>query len=198
MLKVNTIEVKFVDIELRRLDFEKSKKYFLKDYLVYAPYDCHTNAFVRFYDKNYKIVDENKSDYKFVIGLSVCFSKDGNYCCTHSWVMEKNKIVDVTLFANAFHSQNIKIYSIDKINWDEEPSKNLGYISYRIFTNREFDKICKTKCMGITDKNKVNKIMQDFLMAEIEKLENDKEFISEIEKKYNCKYVSDVFDKVIE
>ena len=87
---------------VKRINFDKSLSYYLKDKEQYLPCECHNNTYLKFYDYNYPEVEKRMDSFKYVTGLLLIDDGVQKIAFIHSWIEKNNEIIDVTVLANSF------------------------------------------------------------------------------------------------
>ena len=122
----------------KRINFDLSLRYYLKDYDSYFRCDCHINTFQKFFDNNYEEIEANEHSFKYVIGLYL-FNYDGKKLCyLHSWIEKNNEVIDVTPFANAFVSKET-VFEGPEFEESKRVLTEARYISIKSMSNKKLN-----------------------------------------------------------
>lgn len=163
---------------VKKIDFEKSFKYFWKDKEYYQPRDCHVNTYARFYDKNYEEVERRISKFKYVTGFLDIEDDDGKKCILHSWIEKDGFVIDVTPFAN--------LYSFVKEDFSDDNLQELKkltinkskYVSLTALSDIEFTKKCKEIASNCEDVgSQYIGAIEDFIMKIVESISSNEKLI---------------------
>lgn len=184
-------------IKLCSIDFDKTLKYFVKDKFEYQQNECHSNTYSRFYSCNCEEVDLRSNDFSFHTGL-ICY-EDTKKCVIHSWVEDKNNIIDVTSISNSQIAFNKNITSnmiedIRKILCDK-----IRYIEYYSISNVELTRLIRLFFMenNFNEKKAINEL-ENHIMSIVKKIELDNEFLNKIKKEYGYDLMHDDYIVFIE
>lgn len=171
----------------KRINYDESIKYYLKDYLKYECKECHVNTFQKFFDSNIEEVENNEKAFKYVIGLLINDSTDDAVCYIHSWIEKNNMIIDVTPFANVFISSSTQLVGDEYEEFIRQvkasrymPIKSVSNINLNI----EFNKLLR--CGG--DLQNPGKTMEKLIRQWIEEVESDQR-ITDIIRKNNLTFI---------
>ena len=165
----------------KKISFEKSFYYFRKDKNVYNSFDCHTNTYVSFFEKNYEEVESRENDFKYVTGLMAYDDGENKYCVIHSWVEDKGMIIDTTSLANS-QLKAIDTYSDDIVREIKNLlDKNICYIPYLSLSNTEFTAKCQELFIQCGyNQEKALKAIENYLISIAQCIEKDKRFLLEV------------------
>lgn len=173
----------------KKISFNKSYYYFDKDKEIYHSSDCHTNTYIKFYDKNYKEVERREKDFKYVTGLMTYDDGINKYCVVHSWVEDNGQIIDTTSLSNSILNslENPSEDDIDEIKC--LLNDKISYIPYFSLSNQRFT----AKCQEIYIKNGLNlkkslKEIEELLISIVQSVENDTKFLTCVKNEFGYKY----------
>ncbi len=178
----------------KRINFEKTLKYFMKNRDSYEPFDCHMNTYDRFYDKNYDEVDSRSKDFSFVTGLMTLSKGDLKVCVVHSWVEDRGMVIDVTSLANSKLKfvVNYSDEDVDEIKASLE--ERVNYIPYKTISNNKLTQICQELYYksGMNQKlflDNLTKYLNDIVDA----VKQDNDFLDRVKEKYDFDFQPDGF-----
>lgn len=176
----------------RRMDFEKSFNFYIKDKETYKIKDCHHNSYIIFDDNNQKLIDNNPKDFSFHTGL-LC-NKKLNLCLIHSWIEYRGSIIDVTSIANLQFVYAEKIDSKMRHEAKKYIDTNYRFINYIVFSNQEFtDFINKCYYSSNYQNKNLNEIVGDSLNKIIDLVKNDEQYLTKIKNKFGYDLAPDDF-----
>lgn len=87
---------------VKKINFDKSLAYYLKDKERYLPRECHLNTYLYFYDCNLANIQKRTDSYRYVTGLMLISDEEKKIMLIHSWIEKNNEVIDVTSMANSF------------------------------------------------------------------------------------------------
>ena len=163
---------------VKKIDFEKSLEYFFKDKDYYQPRDCHVNAYVRFYDKNYEEVERRLSKFKYVTGFLAFEDEDGKKCIVHSWIEKDGCVIDTTPFAN--------LYACKREDFSDEELRELKklsiekskYVGVKGLSDIELTRKCRQIAASCVDIEKQYiAAVEKFITEIVESISNDEKLI---------------------
>ena len=177
---------------VKKMDFEKSLNYYLKDKNTYEAKECHKNTYSTFYSNNEMLIRKRPKDFTYVTGL-MTYDKDGiKVCVVHSWVEYCGLVIDVTPFANCNCPINIDDDSKEEL--ENKCNEIIGYIQYSVMSNKKLDE--KAKEMGMKafmNKSYFDELTSNFLIELAEAVEKDSDFLSRVKDKYGYEFKKDGF-----
>ena len=127
---------------IKRINFDKSLTYYLKDKEQYLPCECHNNTYLKFYDYNYPEVEKRMDSFKYVTGLLLIDDGVQKIAFIHSWIEKNNDIIDVTVLANSFSVLSSIPESIME-NAKEKLSNKVRYMPIVSMSDLQFTKECQ-------------------------------------------------------
>ena len=133
---------------VKKINFDKSLAYYLKDKEHYLPCECHTNTYINYYDYNYEEVEKRIDTFRYVTGLMLINDEEKKIMLIHSWIEKNNEIIDVTAMANSFGG----FPSIPDSVVEDAKAKFLEKVRYMPISSMsdiQFTKDCKKLGEGI-------------------------------------------------
>lgn len=178
-----------MNITFKKIDFERSLHYYLKDKYYYKQTDCHMNAYTRFFDKNYEEVEHRELHFSFVTGLMLFTKDDSKYCVLHSWVEDKGMVIDTTSLSNSNLSlvsnpSNQLVYEVKKLI-----NEHILYIPYFVISNANLTK--KTQELYIKsnfNESKFLKLFEEYLKSICDSVSQDFIFLNSVREKYGFEF----------
>ena len=150
---------------IKKINFDKSLTYYLKDKEHYLPCECHTNTYINFYDYNYEEVEKRIDVFRYVTGLMLINGGDKKIMLIHSWIEKNNEIIDVTALANSFSSFPLIPNSV----LEDAKAKLLEKVRYMPISSMsdiQFTKDCKKLGDGIgLDREAHTKRVETYLQS---------------------------------
>lgn len=157
---------------IKKINYDASLKYYLKDNNGYERKQCHVNTFQKFYDFNYEEVEKNEDAFKYVVGLFIGNDGDKPICYIHSWVEKNNEVIDVTPFANVF------ITNENQLNGDEYEEfvrqvSGARYMPIKTISNKAFNKELNTRFRSLGYTQRPESIVENMVREWINEAEHD-------------------------
>jgi len=183
-----------MNIIFKKMNFDKSLQYFLKDKNYYKKNDCHMNSYSMFYDRNYEEVEHRKSNFSYVTGLIMFKKGEKKYCVVHSWVEDRGMVIDTTSLANSklacctCPSEKLISESKKIIN------DYISYVPYFVISNA--DLTIKTQELYIGSNfihEKFAKGIETYLQSICDSVANDSIFLCSIREKYGYEFKQNNF-----
>ena len=177
-----------MEIINKKIDFDKSLDYYLKDKNEYRKLECHLNAYDCFYKSNEKIINIRESNFYYVTGVIICESNGKKYAIVHSWVEENKKIIDVTFFANSLIHQEVSPTS-EIISELRDISEEIIYIPNFRIANRKLTNDFKTLAKRVSyNPDLTTALLEKYLNDIVIKVANDIEFKERVKELYDCEF----------
>lgn len=178
-----------MDIILKKIDFDKSLHYFLKDKSYYKQSDCHINAYTRFFDKNYEEVERRELHFSYVTGLMLFTSGDQKYCVVHSWVEDRGMVIDTTSLSNS--QLSLVIYPSKQLICEAKRiiNEHISYVPYFVISNGNLT----SKTQELFIKNNLNekkwlKAIEEYLKSICDSVAQDSKFLYSIREKHGYEF----------
>ena len=165
---------------IKRIDFDLSLKFYLKDFKEYERKECHVNTFQRFFDCNIDEVEKNSKLYKYSIGLLMGEMGSRRICYIHSWVERNGQVLDVTPFANIFLTDQVPLSGPD-YDMFKELTKSCKYYSFKTISNTSLNKELRKKTFS-SKSFEPGKAMENLILDWIEEIKNDPVFQRQIKE----------------
>ena len=125
---------------LKKICFDKSIEYYLKNYNGYERSNCHVNVFQKFYDFNYSEIEANESSFKYVIGLFLGMYESRKICYLHSWIEINNEVIDVTVFANALVGPGTLLSGPEFEEARKMLAEDCKYMPLKTISNKQYNR----------------------------------------------------------
>jgi len=178
-----------MDITFKKIDFEKSLHYYLKDKNYYKPSDCHINAYIRFFDKNYEEVERRDLHFSYVTGLMLFTDGEQKYCVVHSWIEDRGMVIDTTSLSSSqlalVSSPSTQLICETKKIIDE----HVSYVPFFVISNVDFTK--KTQELYLKSnriENKLHRAVEDYLKSICDSVSHDSKFLYQIHEKFGYEF----------
>ena len=171
----------------KRINYNESIKYYLKDYLKYKRKECHVNTFQKFFDYNIEEIENNEKAFKYVIGLLINDSTGNAVCYIHSWIEKNNSVVDVTPFANMYISSPEQLVENEYKEFVRQVNES-RYMPLKTVSNANLNKELNNLLRSGDDLQKPGKTMEKLIRQWIEEAEKD-HIIPEIVRKNGLKFI---------
>lgn len=171
----------------KRINYNESLKYYLKDYLEYERKECHVNTFQKFFNNNYEEVENNEKAFKYVIGLLINNSADNTVCYIHSWIEKNNSVIDVTPFANVYISSSEQLVGDEYEEFARQVNES-RYMPLKTVSNANLNKEFNNLLRSGGDLQNPGKTMEKLIRQWIEEAEKDPR-IPEVVRKNGLKLI---------
>ncbi len=178
-----------MDITFKKIDFEKSLHYYLKDKNYYKPSDCHMNVYTRFFDKNYGEVELRDLHFSYVTGLMLFTDGEHKYCVVHSWIEDRGMVIDTT----SLSSSHLALVSSPSTQLIFETKKiineHVSYAPYFVISNANLTKkIQELYLKSNRIENKFLRAVEDYLKSICDSVSQDSNFLYQIQEKYGYEF----------
>lgn len=150
---------------IKKINFDKTLAYYLKDKEQYLPCECHTNTYLKFYDYNFPEVERRIDSFKYVTGLLLITDDTQKIAFIHSWIEKNNEVIDMTVLANSFSMFS----SIPERIIEDSKTKLLEKVRYMpiiSMSDLQFTKECQRLGAGLGfDKEAYMKKVEEYLQS---------------------------------
>ncbi len=166
---------------IKKIDFDESLKFYLKDFSEYERKECHVNTFQKFFDSNIEEVERNAKAYKYSIGLLLNELDDKKICYIHSWVEKDGRVIDVTPFANVFITDKTPLNGSEFEEFKRSVS-NAKYLSLKTVSNDTLNKKLQDTFYSSLGTITPGKAMEKLVSTWIDEVQHDKRIQNQIDE----------------
>ena len=158
---------------IKRINYDESLKFYLKDFNEYERKECHTNTFQKFFDCNIEEVESNSKLYKYSIGLLLNNLGEKKICYIHSWVEKDGSVIDVTPFANVFITDKTPLVGSEYEEFKNSVN-NAKYLAVKTVSNDMLNKKLQETFYSARGTLTPGKAMEKLVSTWIDEVQQDK------------------------